>query len=203
MSEPAIQIRGLEKSFSGFTLGPLDLTVPGGAIYGLIGPNGVGKTTTIDLMLGMGRAAAGTIRIFGLDHVRDEVAIKRRLGYVSPDLNYQPWRTVGRVIRFHRGFYPEWDDEYCRRLLDTLQVGWREKIANLSFGAYQAGVDCRSLAPAPPAAARRTDGRTRRHLEAADLRGAPGRRAGRGPYGAHLVARAHRHPSGSPITSGS
>lgn len=134
MNEPAIQIRGLEKSFPGFTLGPLNLTVPSGAIYGLIGPNGVGKTTTIDLMLGMGQAAAGTIRIFGLDHVRDEVAIKRRLGYVSPDLNYQPWRTVGRVIRFHRGFYPEWDDEYCRRLLDTLQVGWREKIANLSFG---------------------------------------------------------------------
>ena len=135
MNEPAIQIRGLEKSFPGFTLGPLNLTVPSGAIYGLIGPNGVGKTTTIDLMLGMGQAAAGTIRIFGLDHVRDEVAIKRRLGYVSPDLNYQPWRTVGRVIRFHRGFYPDWDDEYCRRLLDTLQVGWREKIANLSFGA--------------------------------------------------------------------
>ena len=135
MSEPAVQIRGLEKSFPSFTLGPLDLTVPGGAIYGLIGPNGVGKTTTIDLMLGMGRADAGSIRIFGLDHTRDEVAVKRRLGYVSPDLNYQPWRTVGRVVRFHRAFYPDWDDEYCERLLDTLQVGWREKIVNLSFGA--------------------------------------------------------------------
>ena len=135
MSEPAIQIRGLEKSFSGFTLGPLDLTVPAGAIYGLIGPNGVGKTTTIDLMLGMGSNDGGTIRVFGLDHIRDEVAMKQRLGYVSPDLNFKPWRTVGRVVRFHRAFYPDWDDEYCRRLLETLHVGWGEKIVNLSFGA--------------------------------------------------------------------
>ena len=134
MSEPAIQIRGLAKSFKHFTLGPLDLTVPKGAIYGLIGPNGVGKTTIIDLMLGMGRNDAGTIRVLGLDHIRDEVAMKGRIGYVSPDLNYQPWRTVSRVIRFHRWFYPDWDDEYCRNLLETLQVGWDEKIANLSFG---------------------------------------------------------------------
>ena len=51
MSERAIEIRGLEKSFKHFKLGPLDLTVPRGAIYGLIGPNGVGKTTTIDLIM--------------------------------------------------------------------------------------------------------------------------------------------------------
>jgi ABC-2 type transport system ATP-binding protein len=135
MSEPAISIRGLQKSFRHFTLGPLDLTVPTGAIYGLIGPNGVGKTTTIELMLGMGRNDAGTIRILGLDHVRDEAGLKQRIGYVSPDLNYQPWRTVSHVLRFHRGFYPDWDDEYCRNLLESLQVGGNEKTANLSFGA--------------------------------------------------------------------
>lgn len=135
MSEPAISIRGLRKSFRHFTLGPLDLTVPKGAIYGLIGPNGVGKTTTIELMLGMGRNDAGTIHILGLDHVRDEAALKRKIGYVSPDLNYQPWRTVGQVIRFHRGFYPDWDDEYCRNLLHSLQVGVNERTVTLSFGA--------------------------------------------------------------------
>jgi ABC-2 type transport system ATP-binding protein len=134
MSEPAILIRGLQKSFRRFKLGPLDLTVPKGAIYGLIGPNGAGKTTTIELMLGMGRNDAGTIHILGLDHVRDEAALKARVGYVSPDLNYQPWRTVGQVIRFHRGFYPDWDDEYCRSLLDSLQVGPDWRTAHLSFG---------------------------------------------------------------------
>ena len=52
----AIEIRGLQKRYSEFELGPLDLTVPKGSIYGFVGPNAAGKTTTIDLMFGMGRA---------------------------------------------------------------------------------------------------------------------------------------------------
>jgi len=54
MSANAIEIRGLEKSFSKFKLGPPDLTVPSGTIYGFVGPNSAGKTTTIDLIFGMG-----------------------------------------------------------------------------------------------------------------------------------------------------
>jgi len=131
----AIEVRGLEKTFRNFHLGPLDLTVPRGAIYGLIGPNGAGKTTTIDLMLGMGREEAGTIQILGYDHRRDEVDVKRRVGYVSPDLSYQPWGKVSRAVNFVRAFYPDWDDDYCRRLFETLQVNWDEKIASLSYGA--------------------------------------------------------------------
>lgn len=135
MNDSAIEIRGLEKSFKNFRLGPLDLSVPKGAIYGLIGPNGAGKTTTIDLLLGMGRKEGGSIRVLGLDHIEDEAEMKGRIGYVSPDLNYQSWGKVGRAISFFRGFYPDWDDEYCRALLETLNVGWDEKVKNLSFGA--------------------------------------------------------------------
>jgi len=131
----ALEIRGLEKSFKTFTLGPLDLTVPAGAIYGFVGPNGAGKTTTIDLIFGMGAKDAGEIRVLGLDHLRDEVAVKSQVGYVSPDLNYQPWGRVGRVIQFVKGFYPTWDEQYCDRLLESLHVGRDERVQALSFGA--------------------------------------------------------------------
>ena len=131
----AIEIRGLKKSYTGFTLGPIDLTVPEGAIYGLVGPNGAGKTTTIDLLFGMGAKEAGQITVLGLDHLRDEVAMKRQVGYVSPDLTYSPWGKVGRAIQFVKGFYPSWDDAYCERLLKTLHVGTGERIMALSFGA--------------------------------------------------------------------
>jgi ABC-2 type transport system ATP-binding protein len=131
----AIEIRGLRKSFKGFTLGPLDMTVPEGAIYGLVGPNGAGKTTTIDLLFGMGAKDAGRITVLGLDHLRDEVAMKQQVGYVSPDLSYSPWRRVGRVIQFVKGFYRTWDDAYCDELLRTLRVGIGERILSLSFGA--------------------------------------------------------------------
>ena len=134
MSANAVEIRGLEKSFETFTLGPVDLTVPAGAIYGFVGPNGAGKTTTIDLIFGMGSKDAGSITVLGLDHLRDEVAMKRQVAYVGPDLNFYPWGRVRRVIQFVRGFYPTWDQAYCDRLLTALDVGANEKLMTMSFG---------------------------------------------------------------------
>jgi ABC-2 type transport system ATP-binding protein len=131
----ALEIRGLRTSFRAFELGPLDLTVPRGAIYGFVGPNGAGKTTTIDLIFGMGIRQGGSISVLGLDHLRDEVAMKARVGYVSPDLDYRPWRTVGRAIRFVRGFYPDWDAAYCERLLAAFHLSPDQSIRTLSFGA--------------------------------------------------------------------
>jgi ABC-2 type transport system ATP-binding protein len=131
----ALEIRGLEKKFTSFKLGPIDLTVPAGAIYGFVGPNGSGKTTTIDLIFGMGAKDAGEIRVLGLDHLKDEVAMKQQVGYVSPDLNYAPWGEVSRVIQFVKGFYPTWDDKYCDQLLESLRVGRSERVMTLSFGA--------------------------------------------------------------------
>jgi ABC-2 type transport system ATP-binding protein len=135
MSANALEIRGLVKSFKTFTLGPLDLTVPMGAIYGFVGPNGAGKTTTIDLIFGLGQEDKGSITAMGLDHRRDERAMKLRVGYVSPELNYGTWGRVSKVISFVKGFYPTWDDEYCTQLLEAFRVGRDEKILTLSFGA--------------------------------------------------------------------
>ena len=135
MNTNAIEIRNLVKNYPAFTLGPVDLTVPHGAIYGLIGPNGAGKTTAIDMIFGMGRNDAGTIRVLGLDHRADEVALKQRAAYVSPDLNFQVWGKVGKAIRFVRGFYPKWDDVYCAELMRAFHLDAGEKITTLSFGA--------------------------------------------------------------------
>ena len=135
MQNNAIEIRGLEKTFPGFKLGPIDLTLPVGAIYGYIGPNGAGKTTTLDLLFGMGLKDSGTIKILGLDPVRDEVAVKKQVGYVSPELNFQVWGKVGKAIQFVKGFYPSWDSGYCDRLLPEFGLRWDQKIATLSFGS--------------------------------------------------------------------
>jgi ABC-2 type transport system ATP-binding protein len=135
MTSPnAIEIRGLEKRFPKFALGPLDITVPRGAIYGLIGPNGAGKTTIMDLIFRMGATDAGSITVLGLDHVSDEMAVKQQVGYVSPELNFQPWGTVGKAIAFMRGFYPTWDDADCERLLKVFGLGWNDRVLTLSFG---------------------------------------------------------------------
>jgi ABC-2 type transport system ATP-binding protein len=134
MSAAALEIRGLEKSFRRFTLGPLDITVPNGSIYALIGPNGAGKTTTFDLIFGIGAKAAGSITVLGLDHLDNEVAMKQQVAYVSPDLNFKSWWRVKSLIRFVRSFHPTWDDAYCEELLGALELSPRQVPGTLSFG---------------------------------------------------------------------
>ena len=134
-SAPALEIRALEKHYPRFTLGPLDLSVPRGAIYGLIGPNGAGKTTLIDQIFGMGAPDAGTIAVCGFDHAADEVAVKERTAYVSPELQYGVWGRVEKAIRFVRGFRPTWDEAYCARLMELFDLTPNERIQALSFGA--------------------------------------------------------------------
>ena len=135
-SENAIEIRGLRKHFPGFDLGPLDLTVPRGSIYGFVGPNASGKTTTIDLMFGMGRPEGGSIHIGGLDLASHEVEIKRRAAYVAPELEYAAWGKIKKAIRFVKGFYPlTWDDDYCAELLESFDLDPGAKVMTLSFGS--------------------------------------------------------------------
>lgn len=131
----AIGLTGIHKSFgAGFALGPLDLQIPRGAIYALVGPNGAGKSTTLSLLMGAGRPDRGEIEILGLPWPRHEVQIKRRVGYVSPELDYGAWGSVGNAIDFVRGFYPDWDETYCEWLQMKLGVHRGEQIAALSFG---------------------------------------------------------------------
>ena len=130
----AIALRNVERRIGKFTLGPLSLEVPRGAVLALIGPNGAGKTTTLDLLMGMGQADSGNVEVLGRSMPRDEVAIKARVAYVSPDLNFQPWGKVGRAIDFVKGFYPDWDDRRCERLLNEFRIGRGERITALSFG---------------------------------------------------------------------
>lgn len=131
---PAIETQGLYCKQGRFELGPLSLTVPRGSVTALIGPNGAGKTTLLDLLMGLGRPNSGHISLLGLSHPADEVAIKARVAYVNPDLNYAVWGRVGRAIDFVRGFYPDWNAQRCDRLLEAFELKRSDKISALSFG---------------------------------------------------------------------
>ena len=131
----ALVLTGVTKRLGGFVLEPLTLEVPRGSVTALIGPNGAGKTTTLDLALGLGAADGGAIEVVGLAMPADEVAIKRKVAYVNPDLNYQPWGRVGRALDFLRKFYPDWNDARCEQLLADFGLERGQKIAALSFGA--------------------------------------------------------------------
>jgi ABC-type multidrug transport system ATPase subunit len=141
MSASAIEFQDVQKSFGpafspglAFSLGPLSLNVPCGSIYALIGPNGAGKSTALNMLMGMGEPALGSIRILGRDIRGQEVEIKRRTAYVSPDMDYRAWGTVGRAIDFVRGFYPDWNAAHCEELQFMFGVHRDSRVDALSFG---------------------------------------------------------------------
>src|SRR6202789_4532534 len=136
MSASAIEFQDVLKSFElTFSLGSLSLNVPRGSIYALIGPNGAGKSTALNMLMGMGEPTLGSIRVLDRDIRHDEVEIKRRTAYVSPDMDYRAWGTVGRAIDFVRGFYPDWNAARCEELQFTFGVHRDTRVEALSFGA--------------------------------------------------------------------
>jgi ABC-2 type transport system ATP-binding protein len=135
MNETAIVMTGVTARRGAFQLGPLDWTVPRGSVVAFIGPNGAGKTTTLDLLMGLGRPDAGGIEMTGLRQPVDEVALKAKVAYVNPDLNFAAWGKVGRAIDFISGFYPDWSSARCKRLLADFDLDRGQRIGALSFGA--------------------------------------------------------------------
>ena len=86
--------------------------------------------------MGMGMPDAGSIRVFGMDHLKEEVAVKKQIGFVCGDLNFASWGKVKRLIRFIREFYEDWDQAYCDALLTRFGLEMSDSISTLSTGAY-------------------------------------------------------------------
>src|SRR6202011_4756584 len=115
-------------------LASVSLSLPRGAVYGLVGANGAGKTTLIKHILGLLRAESGSVRVFGFDPVADPVAVLSRIGYLSEERDLPGWMRVDELIRYSRAFYPSWDDAYAEELRRTFALDPTAKIKNLSKG---------------------------------------------------------------------
>lgn len=131
----AIDINGLVRRYGRTdAVNGLSLQVAPGRCYGFFGRNGAGKTTTIKCLLNLLRPTAGSVRVFGLDPVRDEVAVKSRLAYVPDQIGFYPWMTVRDTLDYCASFRPRWNRETERRLLDQFRLSEMHKAGNLSKG---------------------------------------------------------------------
>jgi ABC-2 type transport system ATP-binding protein len=135
VSESVINISELTRRFGATTaLDSVSLSLPCGAVYGLVGANGAGKTTLIKHILGLLRAQSGSVRVFGLDPVTDPVAVLSRIGYLSEENDLPGWMRVDELICYSRAFYPPWDDAYAEELRQAFALDPSAKIKNLSKG---------------------------------------------------------------------
>lgn len=132
---PVIQIEHLVRRYGRTdAVNGLSLRVPAGRCYGFFGRNGAGKTTTIKCLLDLLRPAAGSVRLFGLDPARQEVAVKSRLAYVPDQVAFYPWMTVRETLDYLASFRPRWNDATEASLLDRFDLDPAQKTNQLSKG---------------------------------------------------------------------
>jgi len=135
VSESVISVSELTRRFGATTaLDSVSVSLPRGAVYGLVGANGAGKTTLIRHILGLLRAQSGSVRVFGLDPVADPVAVLSRIGYLSEENDLPGWMRVDELIRYTSAFYPKWEDDYAEELRRTFALDAAAKIKDLSKG---------------------------------------------------------------------
>lgn len=143
---PAVVTRGLRKTFGSLVaVEGLDLTIPRGEVFGLLGANGSGKTTTIRMLTGLLTPTAGSATVVGFDVGREQESIRRAIGYMSQKFGLYDDLTVAENLRFYASIYGLRGDAREARMVElldeldltpragqfagTLSGGWKQKLA--------------------------------------------------------------------------
>ena len=143
-----LQVKNVTKCFGDFkALDNLNMTVPKGAVYGLVGPNGAGKSTIIRLITGVYTPDGGQITMEG-QPVYENTAVKERIGYIPDEIFYFPSATLEDMRSYYRGIYPEFDDELFERLYEIFNLPRKSPIRRFSKGmqkqaAFHLAICCR------------------------------------------------------------
>jgi ABC-2 type transport system ATP-binding protein len=131
----AIETRGVRyRAGKTFEIQELDLKVPSGSIYGFLGPNGSGKTTTIRLLLAQLRPLQGLITVLDRPVPAEVERVLARTGYVPERPHIYPSLSVHEAVRFHAAFYPTWDTARAGELLAQFRLKPDQRVGRLSKG---------------------------------------------------------------------
>ena len=129
-----IEVRDVVKTFDGFhALDGATLTVPKGAIYGLVGPNGAGKTTLLRHLTGVYRQDSGTVTFDGVD-VWEHPFVKSCIASIPDDWHYFMQSSVRDMMKFYRGFYPRFSVERYEKLKGVFDLDEKRMIRRMSKG---------------------------------------------------------------------
>ncbi len=130
----AIDIQHVRKTFPGFLLDDVSLSLPQGCIMGLIGENGAGKSTLFKLMLNQLQKDSGSITILGRDSENDICSIKEDVGIVPDEIGIHNSLTANEVARIMELAFRNWNNKEYYRLLKKLSVPGHKKFKELSHG---------------------------------------------------------------------
>jgi len=137
MSDHVIETTYLRKSYGGEdVVSGLCLSVSHGSVYGFLGRNGAGKTTSIKMLLGIVHPTSGEGMVFGkrIDNRNESVEIRKRTAFVPEDKRLYDYMTVAQIIRFTRSFYPAWRSDLEKTYLRRFELDLSKKVKILSKG---------------------------------------------------------------------
>lgn len=147
-----VATHGLSKRYGGETaLDRVDLRVPEGAVYVLVGANGAGKSTTFRVLMNLVRPDSGTAEVFGMDTGRRGADVRAQVGYVPDERDHAyPRMTCGRLLQHVAIFYPAWDAAYASDLSRAFGLQPDRKVGTLSKGEARRLHLVLALAHRPP-----------------------------------------------------
>jgi len=134
MKENALTIKGLTKKYNDFVLDDVSFNVPRGAIVGLIGENGAGKSTTINAVLSLIKKDAGVISILGKQNDEIDSSIHNRIGVVFDGNNFHDGLSPKKLNKIFKNIYSEWDEAEYFTLLEKLSLPVDKKVKEFSKG---------------------------------------------------------------------
>jgi len=131
----AIVTCGLTKYYGGKkVVDTLNLRVPKGSVYGFLGRNGAGKSTTIKMLLGLVHPDSGRAEVLGDDSSRLRPETRARVAYLAENHPLYRWMTVGEAVRFTRSFHAAWNTPLVQQILDHFALAMNQKLRHLSNG---------------------------------------------------------------------
>jgi ABC-type multidrug transport system, ATPase component len=144
-----IEVRNLRKTFDSFVaLDDLSMTVPEGAVYGLVGPNGAGKSTVIRHITGIFRPDSGTITVDG-QPVYENPAVKAGIAYIPDDIFYFPSASLTDMANFYAGIYPNFDRKLCEELRESFNLDPKSQLRRFSKGMQKQAAFLLAVASRP------------------------------------------------------
>ena len=129
-----LELKHVTKTFGELkALNDLTMTVPKGAVYGLVGPNGAGKSTAIRHITGIYRADSGTITLEG-QTIYENPEVKQTIGLIPDDIFYFPAASMDEMANYYQGMYPQFDRELYEKLFEIFQLPRKGQIRRFSKG---------------------------------------------------------------------
>ncbi len=132
--EAALSVEHLNKSYPGFSLQDVSLTLPKGTIMGIVGENGAGKSTVMKIMLDLVRADSGTVHILGCENVGKNKNVKEEIGVVFDEINFYETLTVEQIEKIGKASYKNWDSQIFEQYLTRFSLPKKKEVKVFSKG---------------------------------------------------------------------